>query len=68
MESENEALAEASEVGDTPSAPALRSLLQDLEGALVRMDEQGLSLAANHVSQGIELIRDEVNSIQNGCS
>ena len=51
-----------------PGAIALISLIEELEGVVRRMDAEGLTLAGNHVSRGVDLIRKRVESIQIGGS
>lgn len=67
MEPSNAATTTSFEEGHSRSE-VLISLVNRLEEALKLMDEIGLSLAANHVSQGLELIRIQVKSNQNGDS
>ena len=45
-----------------PSLEQLRAVISDLQ----RLDALGLSVAANHVSQGLELAREQASSFENG--
>ena len=38
----------------------------ELQGTLSKMDALGLGVAANHVSQGLEILRERTNSLGNG--
>ena len=49
-----------------PGLEQLRAVISDLENALQRLDALGLSVAANHVSQGLELAREQASSFENG--
>ena len=66
MDLPNSTAVKATEEAKPPAVMALVCLLEELEEVLRRMDAEGLTLAANHVSQGIELIREKVESIQIG--
>ena len=48
------------------SAAEITAIVMELQGTLSKMDALGLGVAANHVSQGLEILRERTNSLGNG--
>ena len=48
------------------TAVQLASAMATLESALAILDSLGMNTAAGHVSYGLEIVRDRLQSLQNG--
>lgn len=58
----------ASPVKPLPSGReiTLCTVAADLEAAICNLDELGLSLAAARISQGLEVVREAIQNLENG--